>query len=122
MAGLGLDAIASVAYGPEAMLAVLALAGGAGLGLSLPISGALALMMLAVGVSYRQTIRAYPHGGGSYIVATENFGPRPQFRSAYMPNIIAPKMTSASNPRSIQPRRSRVLASKSSGSRQVKTL
>jgi amino acid transporter len=71
---LSADALSSVAYGPEAMLAVLVLAGTAGLRYSLPISGAIAFLMLAVGVSYRQTIRAYPHGGGSYTVATENLG------------------------------------------------
>jgi amino acid transporter len=71
---LSADALSSVAYGPEAMLAVLVLAGGAGLGWSLPISAAIAFLMLAVGMSYRQTIRAYPHGGGSYIVATANLG------------------------------------------------
>ena len=51
------------------MLAVLVLTGSAGLSYSLPVGGAIILMMLAVGVSYRQTIRAYPQGGGSYIVA-----------------------------------------------------
>lgn len=71
---LSADALSSVAYGPEAIIAVLVLAGGAGLGWSLPIGGAIACMILAVGASYRQTIRAYPHGGGSYIVATENLG------------------------------------------------
>ena len=71
---LSADALSSVAYGPEAMLAVLVLAGSAGLSYSLPIAGAIAFLMLAVGVSYRQTIRAYPHGGGSYIVAGENLG------------------------------------------------
>ena len=71
---LSADALSSVAYGPEAMLAVLVLAGGPGLGWSLPVSGAIAFLMLAVGLSYRQTIRAYPHGGGSYIVASANLG------------------------------------------------
>jgi amino acid transporter len=65
---LSADALSSVAYGPEAMLSVLVLAGGPGLGWSLPVSGAIAFLMLAVGLSYRQTIRAYPHGGGSYII------------------------------------------------------
>jgi len=74
---LSADALSSVAYGPEAMLAILVLAGGAGLGWALPISAAIACLMLAVGLSYRQTIRAYPHGGGSYIVATENLGQVP---------------------------------------------
>ena len=71
---LSADALSSVAYGPEAMLVILVLGGGAGLGWSIPISGAIAFLMLAVGLSYRQTIRAYPHGGGSYIVATDNLG------------------------------------------------
>jgi amino acid transporter len=71
---LSADALSSVAYGPEAMLAVLVLAGGAGLGWSLPISGAIVFLMFSVGMSYRQTIRAYPQGGGSYIVATANLG------------------------------------------------
>lgn len=79
---LSADALSSVAYGPQSMLAILVLAGGAGLGLSLPISGAIALLMLAVGLSYRQTIRAYPHGGGSYIVATENLGRVPGLLAA----------------------------------------
>jgi amino acid transporter len=74
---LSADALSSVAYGPEAMLAILVLAGGAGLGWSLPVSAAIAFLMLAVGLSYRQTIRAYPHGGGSYIVATKNLGQVP---------------------------------------------
>jgi amino acid transporter len=71
---LSADALSSVAYGPEAMLAVLVLAGSGGLSYSVPIAGAIAFLMLAVGASYRQTIRAYPHGGGSYIVATDNLG------------------------------------------------
>ena len=71
---LSADALSSVAYGPEAMLAVLVLAGAAGLSYSLPVGGAIMFMMLAVGVSYRQTIRAYPQGGGSYIVASEELG------------------------------------------------
>ena len=79
---LSADALSSVAYGPEAMLAVLVLAGGAGLGWSLPISGAIAFLMLAVGLSYRQTIRAYPHGGGSYIVASANLGRVPGLLAA----------------------------------------
>ncbi len=71
---LSADALSSVAYGPEAMLAILVLGGTAGLSYSLPIAGVIAFLMLAVGVSYRQTIRAYPHGGGSYIVASDNLG------------------------------------------------
>jgi amino acid transporter len=69
------DALSSVAYGPEAMMAVLVLAGSAELKLSLPIGGALVVLMLAVGLGYRQVIKAYPHGGGSYIVAKDSLGP-----------------------------------------------
>ncbi|RGC68081.1 hypothetical protein C5N14_15235 [Micromonospora sp. MW-13] len=71
---LSSDLLSSVAYGPEAMLAVLVLAGGAALGLSLPLGALLVLLMVAVGVSYRQTIPAYPHGAGSYLVAGDNLG------------------------------------------------
>ncbi|MFD3520102.1 APC family permease [Streptomyces sp. NPDC058653] len=71
---LSADALSSVAYGPEAMLAVLVLAGTAGIGYSIPIAATIVFLMLAIGVSYRQTIRAYPHGGGSYIVASDNLG------------------------------------------------
>jgi hypothetical protein len=71
---LSADALSSVAYGPEAMLAILVLGGSAGLSYALPVAVTIAFLMLAVGVSYRQTIRAYPHGGGSYIVATDNLG------------------------------------------------
>lgn len=79
---LSSDALSSVAYGPEAMLAVLALAGSAALGLSLAISAAIVVLMLAVGLSYRQLIKAYPHGGGSYIVAGENLGQIPALIAA----------------------------------------
>jgi len=79
---LSSDALSSVAYGPEAMLAVLVLAGGGAIGLSLWISAAIVVLMLAVGLSYRQLIRAYPHGGGSYIVAGENLGQIPALIAA----------------------------------------
>jgi amino acid transporter len=68
------DALSSVAYGPEAMMAILVLAGAGELKLSLPIGGALAVLMLSVGLGYRQVVRAYPHGGGSYIVASDSLG------------------------------------------------
>lgn len=79
---LSADALSSVAYGPEAMLAVLVLAGTTGLAYSLPIAATIAFLMLVVGVSYRQTIRAYPHGGGSYIVAGDNLGLLPGLMAA----------------------------------------
>ena len=71
---LSADAVSSVAYGPEAMLVILVLGGSAGLAFGLPVAAAIALLMLAVGMSYRQTIRAYPDGGGSYVVARANLG------------------------------------------------
>ena len=79
---LSADALSSVAYGPQAMLAVLVLAGLPGLSYSIPVGGAIMLLMLAVGVSYRQTIRAYPQGGGSYIVASEELGRVPGLMAA----------------------------------------
>src|SRR5271166_4045496 len=79
---LSADALSSVAYGPQAMLAVLVLAGLPGLSYSLPVGGAIVVLMLAVGVSHRQTIRAYPQGGGSYIVASEELGRVPGLMAA----------------------------------------
>jgi amino acid transporter len=73
---LGSDLFASVSYGPEAMLAVLVLAGTRGLDLALPLAGVLIVLMLAVGASYRQTLAAYPSGAGSYVVAGDNLGQR----------------------------------------------
>jgi amino acid transporter len=68
------DALSSVAYGPQAVLSVLVLAGAAGLGWSLPIALLIIVMLACVAFSYRQTIYAYPSGGGSYIVAHKNLG------------------------------------------------
>ncbi|MFY1691953.1 APC family permease [Plantactinospora sp. WMMB782] len=73
---LSSDLLSSVAYGPEAMLAILVLAGSGALGLALPIGAALVLLMITVGTSYRQTVYAYPHGAGSYLVASDSLGTR----------------------------------------------
>jgi len=70
----GLDALSSAAYGPEAALTLLIPLGAAGIAYILPISAAIILLLTIVFFSYRQTIDAYPGGGGSYTVATENLG------------------------------------------------
>jgi amino acid transporter len=77
LAVLSSDALSSVAYATEEILHVLLLAGLAALSLSLPIGAAIVVLLLIVGVSYRQTIKAYPAGGGSYIVAKDNLGELP---------------------------------------------
>jgi amino acid transporter len=71
---LSSDALSSVAYGPEAALAVLAVAGAGAFIWNVPISIAVALLMLIVTISYRQVIRGYQGGGGSYAVARANLG------------------------------------------------
>lgn len=68
------DALSSVAYATEAILSVLVLYGLAAINDQLPIAAAVAALIVIVTVSYSQTIRAYPNGGGSYIVASDNFG------------------------------------------------
>ena len=77
LAVLSSDAISSVAYATEAILASLVAAGSASLGTTLPISFAIVALLFIVAVSYRQTIPAYPNGGGSYIVAKDNLGTLP---------------------------------------------
>jgi amino acid transporter len=72
----GLDALSSVAYGPDEILYVLILAGAVGTAFAFPVALAIAALLLIVVTSYRQTINAYPHGGGSYTVARENLGRR----------------------------------------------
>ncbi len=73
---LGLDALSSAAYGPEAALTLLLPLGAAGIAHVVPIIAIICAILLVVFVSYRQTIAAYPGGGGSYTVAKENLGPR----------------------------------------------
>jgi len=71
------DPLSSVAYATEEMMLVLAAAGAGAFGLMLPIATVIAVVLAIVITSYRQTVRAYPHGGGSYIVARENLGTLP---------------------------------------------
>jgi amino acid transporter len=71
----GLDALSSAAYGPEAALTLLIPLGAAGIAHIIPISASVIGLLIIVYFSYRQTIAAYPGGGGSYTVASENLGP-----------------------------------------------
>jgi amino acid transporter len=71
---MGLDALASAAYGPEAALAVLAPAGAAGLGAIGPTTAAILALLLILYVSYWQTLGAYPDNAGAYVVARANLG------------------------------------------------
>jgi amino acid transporter len=70
----GLDALSSAAYGPEAALTLLLPLGLLGVKYIVPVSLAIVILLAIVYVSYRQTIDAYPKGGGSYTVASQNLG------------------------------------------------
>ncbi len=75
LAVLSSDALSSVAYASEEILRVLLVtAGVAAMTKILPIGAAIVTLLIIVGISYRQTIKAYPHGGGAYIVAKDNLG------------------------------------------------
>ncbi|MCL5037119.1 MAG: APC family permease [Chloroflexi bacterium] len=82
LAVLSSDALSSVAYGTEEIMRVLILCGTALLALTLPLSLAIVVLIGIVVISYQQTIRAYPSGGGSYIVASENLGRLPGLTAA----------------------------------------
>ena len=92
---LGLDALASASYGPEAALTVLIAAGAAASQQIVPVSGALIGLLLLVYFSYRQTLGAYPNGGGSFTVAKENLG-----ADAGLIAAAALRSTTSSTPRS----------------------
>jgi amino acid transporter len=70
----GLDALSSAAYGPEAALTLLIPLGLLGVKYIVPVSAAIVTLLVIVYFSYRQTIEAYPRGGGSYTVASQNLG------------------------------------------------
>ena len=76
LSALSLDALTSVAYGPEAIIVVLAAAGAGALHLVLPITIVIVALLAILVFSYRQVIDAYPGGGGAYAVSRANFGPR----------------------------------------------
>ncbi len=74
LAILSSDALSSVAYGPEQILLVLMTVGAAAFWYSLPVGIGVLILLLALMLSYRQIIFAYPHGGGAYVVSKENLG------------------------------------------------
>jgi amino acid transporter len=74
LAALSLDALSSVAYGPEAILVVLVAAGATALHYSVPITGAIVVLLAVLVVSYRQVIAAFPNGGGAYAVSKAHLG------------------------------------------------
>ena len=78
----GLDALSSAAYGPEAAMTLLIPLGMAGVVYIWPISISVVVLLGIVFFSYRQTIEAYPQGGGSYTVASENLGTWPGLPAA----------------------------------------
>lgn len=77
LAAFSPDALSSVAYANQEIFLSLAVAGSMGLGFQFPIAIGIALLLAIVALSYSQTIRAYPNGGGSYVVAHENLGTYP---------------------------------------------
>src|ERR1700756_227155 len=82
LAALSLDALSSVAYGPEAILVVLVAAGATALRYSLPVTGAIVVLLAALVVSYRQVIEAFPSGGGAYAVSRRHLGRVPSLVAA----------------------------------------
>ncbi|MFH5182547.1 APC family permease [Paenibacillus sp. TAB 01] len=77
LAILSSDALSSVAYGPEQILIVLVTVGMAAFWYTIPIAVGVLVLLLALILSYRQVIFAYPHGGGAYVVSKENLGENP---------------------------------------------
>src|SRR5271167_2057402 len=78
----GLDALSSAAYGPEAALTLLIPLGVVGVRYIVPVSACIVVLLAIVHFSYRQTIAAYPAGGGSYTVASANLGKFPGLLAA----------------------------------------
>src|SRR5205807_3036339 len=76
------DPLSSVAYATEEILFVLVLAGSVALSYSLPVAIGIATLLAIVVVSYRQTVQAYPQGGGAYLVAKDNLGVLPALTAA----------------------------------------
>src|SRR5215469_3293269 len=82
LAALSLDALSSVAYGPQAIIIVLATAGVAALHYTLPVTLAIVVLLVVLVISYRQVIEAFPNGGGAYAVAKAHLGVNPSLIAA----------------------------------------
>ena len=82
LAALSLDALSSVAYGPEAIVVVLVAAGTTGLAYTLPVTYAIVILLGVLVISYRQVIAAFPGGGGAYAVASAHLGRMPSLLAA----------------------------------------
>jgi amino acid transporter len=82
LAALSLDALSSVAYGPQAIVIVLAAAGAVALEYTLPVTIAITVLLAVLVVSYRQVIEAFPGGGGAYAVASRHLGRQPSLIAA----------------------------------------
>jgi amino acid transporter len=82
LAAMSLDALSSVAYGPEAIVLGLVAAGAAAVSWTVPISIVIALLLLVLVISYRQVIAVHPDGGGSYAVAKQDLGRWPSLLAA----------------------------------------
>jgi amino acid transporter len=82
LAALSLDALSSVAYGPEAILVVLVAAGAGALKYTMPITIAIVVLLAVLVISYRQVIEAFPSGGGAYAVAKRHLGTTPSLVAA----------------------------------------
>ena len=82
LAALSLDALSSVAYGPEAIMAVLIAAGASALSWTLPITLVITGMLVLLVISYSQVITAHPDGGGAYAVSKTNLGRWPALLAA----------------------------------------
>ncbi|MET8534504.1 APC family permease [Streptomyces sp. NPDC005065] len=82
LAALSLDALSSVAYGPEAIVLVLIAAGTGALTATLPVTLVIAALLAVLVVSYGQVIAVHPDGGGAYAVAKKDLGPRTSYLAA----------------------------------------
>lgn len=82
LSALSLDAISSVAYGPQSIVLALSVAGASALKWTLPVAGAITALLVILIVAYRQVIATHPDGGGAYAVAKAELGPFPALLAA----------------------------------------